>query len=183
MSKRTVCFLMGAIILISIISCASSRPDWPDNGGGYFDGEGDYGNAFYGVGAVSNIENISLRRNAADAQARADLATSFSTSIENLVKIYARSVSGNPNSPVSEEQFVQQTTRAFTDLNLGGAFVIRRYYDIEEKTQYSLAVLDLNLFKEKIQQMEGLSEEVKKLIEQNAAAAFTELDETKKNKK
>jgi len=154
---------------------ASDRPEWADKGGGFY--TADWGKAFYGVGAASNINNVGLRRNAADTQARADLARNFSTRIEDLIKIYAKSVSGGVENAVSEEQLAQQATRAFTDMDLSGAIIVDRYYDSVEKVQYSLTKLDMNMFKNQIDKMKELSQEVKNLIEKNAETAFGELDE------
>lgn len=187
MKKLTLLWAGSILIVAVLLGCASTktvssnRPEWVDKGGGFY--TGDWGKVFYGVGAASNINNVSLRRNAADTQARADLARSFSTKIEDLIKIYAQSVSGGPQAQVSEEQLVQQATRAFTSLDLTGAIIVDRFYDSAEKTQYSITKLDMEMFKNQIEKMQELSQEIKKLIEENAEAAFNELDEEAAKKK
>jgi len=180
MKKKTLFGLCGILCVSLLIGCASTksssdRPGWADKGSGYFTGE--YGKAFYGVGIASNITNISLRRSASDAQARTDLARIFSTRIEDLVKNYAKSVSAGPEGQVIEEQLVQQSTRAFTELDLSGAMIVDRYFDTAENAQYSLARLDLEMFKSQVAKLQNLSQEIKKAIEDNAEQAFNELDE------
>jgi len=182
MKKRF--FLVGVIIWLIVLGLfctsrqvASNRPGWVDKGTGYFSGE--RGKAFYGVGAATNIMNVSLKRKTADANARASLAAIFSTKIKELVKNYVKSISKGvgENIRITEEQFAQSATKAFTEMELSGAIIIDRYFDSVEKTQYSLAVLDLSLFKDKVKEMKNLSQEVQNVIEQNAEKAFNELEE------
>lgn len=177
--KAFVLFVLISILSV-FFSCSGSKavftkngPDWINKGSGFFDGE--KGKAFYGIGVSNNVDNIMLRRNAADAQARADLSRVFSTSIQDLVKIYARSVSGGAENRVSEEQLVQQTTKAFTEIELSGSMVIDRYYDPAARAEYSLVILDMKMFMEQIDKMEELSKRVKEVIEKNAEKAFDEL--------
>ncbi|MFC1725511.1 hypothetical protein ACFL4T_07770 [candidate division KSB1 bacterium] len=183
----SITLILGFLCLL-VLSCAgtkqmaSNRPGWIDKGTGFF--AGDNGKAFYGVGAATNISNVSLRRKASDAQARAQLAATFKTQIEDLTKIFAKSTSeGGAQVQMSEEQFVQATTRAFTKFDLTGAVIIDRFYDNVEKTQYSLSVLDMSLFKSKLKEMKELSEEVKNAIEKNAEKAFEELDKKSEKEK
>jgi len=186
MKKNLLIIVTAVSILLIAFACsgskqmASNRPGWVDKGTGYFTGDKD--KAFYGVGPASNIVNVALRRKAADAQARAELAAIFKTKIQDLTKIYARSVSGGTGEiRIDEKQFVQSVTKALTELDLSGAIIIDRFYDPVEKTQYSLAVLDMSLFKDKIKEMKELSEEVRDVIEKNAEKAFEELEaESKK---
>jgi len=166
------------IIAFMILGCAATkeatkRPGWIDKGSGFF--SGDRGKAFYGVGTASYITNVGLRREAADAGARTDLAKIFKTQIKNLVKIYAASIYGGRDRE-KEEQFVSSATKSFTEMELAGSMIIDRYYDEKEKTQYSLAVLDMNFFKDQVTRMKELSKEVQEAIKANAEKAFEELD-------
>ena len=114
----------------------SNRPDWIDMGSGAF--PGDVGTAFYGVGLAElrTHPTLSSRRTAADLNARAELARSFKTKIDDLLKAYERIISDGETSTV--ESFHQQATTAFTSITLTGAFIVNRYYDASEKAQYSL---------------------------------------------
>ena len=151
------------------------RPGWIDKGSGFF--TGDRGRAFYGVGAASNISTPSLRRNTADAQARADLARTFKSRIEDLVKVYTASTVGGVVPRESPEQFASTVTKAFTAMDLSGAMIIDRYYDEKEKTQYSLVMLDASAFKDQIMQMKELSQQAQEAIRANAEGAFEELEQ------
>lgn len=171
----------GMVILMA--GCGGSRqltptegrPKWINQGAGFF--KGDKGKAFYGVGAASNMSSPSLRRNVADAQARADLARVFKTKIQNLVKVYSQSIGGGIENRESPEQFAQETTKAFTSMELSGAQIVNRYYDQKERTEYSLAMLDVTAFKGQVEQMRELSREMQELIKENADKAFEELEQ------
>ncbi|MBT5874176.1 MAG: hypothetical protein HOH43_12215 [Candidatus Latescibacteria bacterium] len=173
------------IALILLVACGGSnqltptkgRPAWIDQGGGFF--TGDQGRAFYGVGAASNISSPSLRRTTADVQARADIARIFKTHVADLVKVTTRSVSGGADAASATEstqQFAQSATKAFTSLDLSGSQVVDRYWDATERTQYSLAVMDMNAFSDKITQMNELSETAREAIISNADQVFAELE-------
>ena len=145
-------------------------------GGGFYDG--DKGKAFYGVGSVSRMKNVSLRRKSADTQARAAIAGVFKTHIENLVKIYQREISDIDTSV--SETFAQEATRGFTSMDMSGVQIVDRYYSETEQTQYSLAVFGLVAFKNQIEKMEMPSDRFREIILKNAEIAFKELDKLKK---
>jgi len=180
---QSVWIAWAIVLTIGFVGCGGQkeaiptkgRPGWIDKGGGFF--TGDRGRAFYGVGAASNISTVSLRRNTADAQARVDLARAFKTRIENLVKIYTASTVGGVIPRESTEQDIIEVTKAFTKMDLSGAQIIDRYYDVQEKTQYALAMLDANTFKDQITQMKELSQQAQEAIRANAEAAFEELEQ------
>ena len=81
------------------------------------------------------------------------------------------------------QQYVQNEEEVSYDyqnsecMELSGAQIINRYYDVNEKTQYSLSVLDLNAFKDQVTQMKELSQQAQEAIRQNADAAFEELEQ------
>ena len=150
-----------------------NRPAWVDKGAGFF--KGDHGKAFYGVGA-SMVKNPQLRRSAADAQARADLARTFQSNIKNMVKIYAAETAAGDPDRVSQENFTSEATKAFTNMDLSGSSIVDKWYDPIEKVQYSLAILDMESFQNQVQRMKELSAAVKEAIQKNATKAFDELD-------
>jgi len=149
-----------------------NRPGWVEKGGGFF--EGDKGKAFYGLGAISGMKNVSLRRTASETQARADLARVFKTHISNLVKVYQREVSDIDKS--ASEALAQEATKAFTSMDLSGVQIIDRYYSPAEETQYSLAVLDIAGFTNQLKNINDLSDAIRDKIISNAEKAFTDLD-------
>lgn len=179
--KRTTIFLLLAMFTVAgcggsspkVETPTSDRPDWIDMGSGAF--PGDVGSAFYGVGLAEakTHPTLSSRRTAADLSARAELARSFKTKIDELLKAYERIVSDGTVTTV--ESFHQQATTALTSITLAGAFIVNRYYDKSEKAQYSLARMSISDFKNQIEQLEELSDEVESIILDNAEAAFGEL--------
>ena len=174
--------LVGALILCFACAgskqVASDRPGWVDKGPGFF--TGDFGKAFYGVGAASNMTNVSLRRTTADTQARVDIARTFKSEIADLVKIYQKEVINGGGDASSAEQLAQQATAAFTEMDLSGCTIIDRFYDTVEKTQYSLAYLNLESFKNNIEKMKKLSKEVQDTIIKNSEKDFDELEKSNK---
>jgi len=181
-SRLVVMFAMiGVLVLFFACSgskqVASGRPGWVDKGGAFY--KGDAGKGFYGVGSASNMSNVSLRRTTADTQARADLARIFSSEIANLVKIYQREVIGGGGDASAAEQLAQEATVAFTDMDLSGAQIFDRFYDSVERTQYSLAYLDLESFKNQVEKMKQLSKEVQEAIIKNSEKAFDEVEKMK----
>lgn len=159
-------------------SVEKDRPGWVDKGGAFYDGE--KGKAFYGVGAVSGMKNVALRRTAADTQARADISRIFKTHISNLVKIYQREVTDIDKS--AAEAFAQEATKGFTSMDLSGAMIVGHYFSIAEGTQYSLAVLDMAGFQNQVEKMNNLSKQVQEAIIKNADKAFDELDKMEEGK-
>jgi hypothetical protein len=164
------------------ISCApkelaptQDRPAWIDRGAGVFEGTGS--SSFYGVGGATGISSPSLRRTTADAQARADLARTFESKIDNLVKFYNRSISGDSSQSDASEQVAQEATTALASVTLTGTQVIDRYYDKSERTQYSLAKLDASDFKDQLSRLPGLSKEAQEAITRHANDAFRELSQ------
>ena len=143
-------------------------------GGGFF--SGDRGQAFYGVGAASNISNASLRRSVSDTQARADLSRVFQSRISNFIKIYSRSISGGPEEPESAEQFAQEATTAFTSMDLSGSQIVDHYFDTQEKTMYALAMLNAESFRTQVEDVADLNQETREYILENAEKAFDELE-------
>lgn len=146
------------------------RPKWVDMGGAAFKGD----KAMYGVGVASNISSISLRRSTADAQSRADLAKTFQTRVQNLLKNYEASTSDGDKE--SAEAHRQEATKVFTEIELSGVEVVDRFFDLEQNTQYALSRLDPAAFDAQLDQMEKLGARAKDIIKSNAKAAFDEID-------
>ena len=187
---KSLTSILALICFITIFAgCSSSGPSkvpadkqWVVQGGGAYSGQ--RGKAFYGVGAVTNEPNVSLRRVTAETNARADLARTFKSKISDLVKIYNRSIkSGNDLNSQSNEAFAQQATIAFSQMELSGVPIIDSYYDSNEKSYYALACLDVDTFKQQVDEMKNLSKEMQDQIKKNADAAFEELQKSGENNK
>ena len=175
MASLTVIIGACAVNRTSVPTPTLDRPEWIDQGSGAFGG--DVGVAFYGVGAADakTHPTVTSRRTASGLNARAELARSFKTEINDLLKAYERVVSDGEIANV--EVFSQQATTAFTSITLTGAFIVDRYFDTSEQVQYALTRMSISDFKKQIEEMEQLSEEVQETIMNNAEDAFQELVE------
>ncbi len=179
--KYIILVLSFLLIAFFLFGCGGSKattssgtPAWVSKAGGFYDG--DHGKAFYGVGASTGLSNVQLRRTAAETNARADLARMFRTKIEDMVSVYARAVQSGEQSAISEEAFTQQVTRGLTEMELSGTTIVDHYYDVDSKTEFALARLDVDGFKNSLDKMKELNEEVKNQVKFNAEKAFEELD-------
>ena len=149
---------------------SSDRPKWVDMGGAAMKDK-----AFYGVGVTSNVSSISLRRSTADAQARTELAKIFTSKVKNMIKNYEAST--NDGDKEAYEAHREEATKVFTEMELTGAEVVDRFFDIEQNAQFSLARLDPDAFEAQLERMAKLSSRAKELIRANARRAFDELDQ------
>lgn len=185
--------LTATLACLSFASCQSQRksegkaqkesafanvPEWVKKGSGAF--EGDRGKAIYGVGARSNIDNIARLQDAAKNGARLEVAKVLNVKVTGLSKDYFRSV--GTNDARQEEQLIQDVSKAYTEADLSGVQIVDMYHDVATKTMYSLAVMDLNLFKNVTKDAAALKQEVKDYILKNADEAFKELDASKGSK-
>ena len=186
--SRLYSFAMIMILTFFVINCGKkptpqsgdlNRPKWVDMGAGAFTGDMQWGNAFYGVGSYSNEPNVSLRRRAADRQALVDIASVFKTIIANLTKIYQETASDLEKS--KSANFASDVTSALTSMDLAGVMIIDRYYSVEEKTQYSLAILNAESFKNEVERLNSLSDEMRDTIKKHADSAFEELSKEVNN--
>jgi len=151
-------------------------PDWVNRGSRAF--EGDRGKTIMGVGAVSGVRNPALLRRMTDNQARVEVAKILRTNVTSLAKSYARSV-GNMDTS-QEEQLVQDVSKSYTEATLSGVDIVDHHYDQATRTQYALAVLDLETFKRLTENAKQMSKDVQNYILKNAGDAFKELENMKK---
>ena len=178
---RIIWFFTALIIFCCFIGCFRSAkpnedngPVWINNASGFVNGL--EGKGFYGIGVASNIPDLGLLRNTADAMARTELAKSFKSKIKNMMKIY-RAESGE--NEASFEQHVQEVTKTFTSMDLVGSRIVDRYYDRKNNVQYSLAVLNPNELVNEIKRMSNLTDSIKELLVKNSDAVFDKMIEDK----
>jgi LPP20 lipoprotein len=150
----------------------ANGPDWVNRGSGAFGGE--KGKIFYGVGIASGIRNASLRRNTADARARSEIAKTLDTYIAVLNKDYQASTTAGDMSASTEEQHVQQALKTYTQAQLSGTLIVDHWVD-NDGTEYALAQLDMEAFKDSLDKMKELNARVREAVRANADKAFDEL--------
>jgi hypothetical protein len=147
-------------------------PNWVNKGSGAFNGE--KGRVFYGIGISSGIRNAALRRQDADSKARADIAATMNTYVTRLTKSYAASTMANDPSATSEEQHVSDALKTFTQMQLSGVGIVDHFV-AADGTEYALAQLDMDGFKNGMDKMKELNATVKNAVKANAEKAFDEM--------
>jgi hypothetical protein len=148
-------------------------PDWVMKGSGAFGGEA--GRVFYGVGSVSGIKNHALARTTADNRGRAEVGKTFEVYTASLMKDYMASTTAGDMSASSEEQHVEQAIKTFSATTLSGVVIVDHWYH-PDGTVYSLAQLDLNAFKDSLDQMKELSGKVRDYVRKNAERSHMDLE-------
>lgn len=186
-TTRKTLYLASAGIVVLLLGCGPRKrdregnyvpaegargvPEWVTKGSAAFaDGKKD--RVFYAVGAVSGIRSYSLLRRASEDKARVEMANVFDSLVRTLAKSYAQSA-GNFTA-TQEEQLVQEATKAYTNVTLRGVEIRDHYHDKPTQTMYSLARLDLKVFKDAIRKAENLNVEFKDYLDGNADRAFEE---------
>ena len=170
-----ISFLVFAAITVVLAAC-SGTPKWVAKGGGYMSQKDS--KAFYGVGAVTGIQNEPLAKEAADNRARADLAKYVDTYTSYLMRDYAASTTAGDFKKSSEEQNVERAVKTFVATHLSGVQVVDRWTDEKSnKTTYSLAKMDLASFKDNVSQMRELNAAARDYVRKNAERAFDRLQQ------
>ena len=169
----------GLILLLTMLGACTSTPEptrttmeeyeppeWVMKSSGAF--EDSNGKVFYGVGSASGIKNFSLQRTAADDRARNDLAKVFEFYTKSLTKDYmAHTMAGKMNTS-SEEQKVDVAIKTVTSATLTGVMIIDHWEHPGRNELFSLARLDLQTFKNSLDEHKELSKEVRKAIKERA---------------
>ena len=109
---------------------------------------------------------------AADTQARNDLVEVFRANVQSLVRRCAAATSTSPRIP---EQHMQEAAEALMEMELSDMEIAARWYAPEERTRYSLAVLDLGMFMTRVAQLGELREDVRDAVLAGAEYAFETL--------
>lgn len=152
-------------------------PAWVIKGSGAFKDAGE--SVFYGVGAVTGMNNKPMAVTSAENRARAEVAKVFQTYSASLMKDYAASTTGGAaitaDTPTSEEQHIEQTIKTFSAVTLSGVMIVDRWEDPNNATIYSLARLDLKAFEDQVKKMQELNANVKTYVKDNAERAFDDL--------
>jgi len=151
----------------------ANGPDWVNRGSGAFGGE--KGRIFYGVGIASGIRNADMRRSTSDSRVRAEIAKTLSTYVTVLNKDYMASTTAGDMSASSEEQHVEQALKTYSNTELSGVVIVDHFID-NDGTEYALAQLDMEGFKNNMDKMKELNAKVRDAVRANADKAFDELN-------
>jgi hypothetical protein len=148
-------------------------PTWVTKGSGAFDDEG--GKVFFGVGSASGIRNTSLLRATADNRARNDLAKIFRVYSSSLMRDYMASTSAGDVDVTSEEQHVEQAIKTVNSVTLSGVQIVDHWQHPATGEYYSLARLDMEKFKNSLDEVGELDARTKEYIRANADRLHEEL--------
>lgn len=152
-------------------------PEWISKGCAPYLRDKKNNNSICGVGSISGTSNPSLARTAAIGRARTDMARTLQTKVMAMLKDYQATTTGGKDfgSSASDEQHVVDVSKQVTDMTLSGAEPVDSWIS-KTGTYYVLAVLDVDKFKDAVNNMKNLSESVRKAVVERADKAFSELD-------
>lgn len=165
-----------SLLLLSAVGCSSKHklvagaPDWVNQGSGAFDEAG--AKIFYGVGAVSGISSQTLAVQAADQRARADIAWQLETYVTGLARDFQSGTSAPAGQAGTEQQHLEQTVKNVTQVSVRGARVQDHWRDPETNTVYSLVKLNLDDFKQSLDEVKDVDPALQGFVRQNADQAF-----------
>jgi len=164
-------------VALLFAGCASRPPKWVVKGGSTFKDSG--AKVFYGVGAITGVQNRPLAVTAADNRARAEVGKLFEVYIASLMKDYTTSATAgaavSAKTSASEQQSIDQAVKTFSAATLSGVTIVDRWTDPKDKTEYSLARLDLDKFRASVENMKELNSTLREHIRKNAEKSFDSL--------
>lgn len=179
--------LFLCLLATAFIGCASSgpqdpgsviekelkgAPDWVLKGRGKDD------DRIYGLGSVAGTRNVALARTTAQGRGRTEIARSMQLQVESMLKDYQASTTGGEffGKAASDEQHIEDVSRQITDITLNGTRQEKNWIS-ETGTLYVLMSLDVESFREAVNGMSELDEEVREAVNDRADEAFRELNE------
>src|SRR5438128_11984780 len=120
------------------------------------------------------IRKGAMGRSTSDSRARAEISKILDTYVSVLNKDYMASTTAGDMSDSSEEQHVQQALKTYSQMELSGVLIVDHWVDTDG-TEYSLAQLDMESFKNNLDKMKELNAKVRDAVRANADKAFDEL--------
>jgi len=185
--KRFLSVVAACAVALMVFSCGSKEvtkttpiqeieaPDWVKKGSGAFDD--DKGKVFYGVGSASNIGNYALLRSTADNRARSEIAKIFEFYTASLMKDYTASTSAGEANVHADEQHVEEAIKTVSSATLSGVEIVDHWQHPATGELFSLAKLDLESFKDSLQNARELNARAREFIRENADKLHQELKE------
>ena len=162
-------------------------PEWVSQKGAAFSGERK---VLYGVGSASGVRNPTLRRRAAEGQARNDLAATLNVYVAGLQKQYLAETTAGDLSQTSVEQHIQDTMKQVTEASLVGAEIVEYWEHPLRNEAYALCRLDIEKVIEAMDSYAAADSKFKELdakmrdfVRKNADNAHKELNKELQTKK
>ena len=183
--KRIFMFMSIIASIMFVISCASSdttgtgsavqnelagAPDWVL---GNSNGDGK----ICGTGSAAGTRNPSLARTAAMGRGRTEIARTLSVKVKSMLKDYQATTTGGKDfgKAANDEQHIEDVSKQITNNSISGSELEKTWIS-KTGTLYVLMCVDLNKFKDLVNQMQQLDEKTRQAIVERADKAFNELD-------
>lgn len=148
-------------------------PEWVYKAGGAFK-EGK-GQILYGVGSSSGVRNKTLAISAGDNRARNEISKTLEVFVSSLMRDYAASTTAGDFKNTAEEQHIEQAIKTVTSMTLTGVEIIDHWEDPRNGDIHSLARLDMESFKNNLEKMGTLNENVREFVRERADKLHEEL--------
>ena len=183
---RIMWIVLTLIALAALVGCGSSGPKEPgsiiekelDGAPDWvLKGKGADGKEIYGVGAVGGTRNVALARSTAQGRGRTEIARSLELSVQSMLKDYQSTTTGGEYfaKSANDEQHIEDVSKQITDITLSGTRQ-EDHWISDTGTLYVLMALDVEDFKDAVNSMSQLNEEVREAVNERADEAFEELD-------
>jgi hypothetical protein len=185
--RRFIWIVPLVLVAVAMVGCGSSGPKEPGSViEKELDGAPDWvlkgkdadGEQIYGVGAVGGTRNVALARSTAQARGRTEIARSLELRVQSMLKDYQSTTSGGEyfGRHANDEQHIEDVAKQLTDITLTGTRQEDNWIS-DTGTLYVLMALDVDSFKDAVDSMGQLNDEVRAAVKERADEAFKELDE------
>lgn len=184
---RSSMFVLAAFMVASILTGCSGNekpntrtvvseeldgaPEW------VLMGRDDNDKTLSASGSMSGTNNVALARSGALGRARTELSRQLALSVKAMLKDYQATVTGGGvfGEAADDEQYIEDVSTQVTELNLAGTRQEDTWIS-KTGTYYVLVSVDLDSFKDAVQSMGNLSDEVRREVSKRAEKAFADLD-------
>jgi hypothetical protein len=148
-------------------------PAWVMKGCAAFSGEKK--KPVCGVGLIAGMNNPALARSAAQGRGRTEIARTLELRIKAMLKDYQDNVQGGPGNKQNDERNITDVSKQVTARTLSGTRLEDSWVS-NGGTFYALMVLDVDIFREQVKNMNQLDEQFRQAIVDRAEKSFAELD-------
>ncbi len=131
------------------------------------------------VGSLGGTRNPSMARNGAVGRARTELTRMLSVKVQSMLKDYQSTTTGGEEfgTAANDEQHLVDVAKQITDTTLAGTEQKDSWISPNSGTFWALVCMDVNKFSSAVNNMNQLSESVRKAVVERAEKAFDELSQ------